>query len=52
MDIIYLEVHVIRITPHKRTIIVMEDGLFLEQRVMHIIKRNVMDITHAHPVDR
>jgi hypothetical protein len=52
VDIIYLEVHVIRITPHKRTIIVMEDGHFLEQRVMHTMMQPVMDITHVHQVDR
>ena len=52
MDILYQEVHVTGPIMHKRIIIVMEDGLFLEQRVMHTMMQPVMDITHVRKVDR
>ena len=50
--IICLDQLVIEIILLKRTTIVMVDGLLQEQIVMHIIKRNVIPITHAPKVGR
>ncbi len=50
--IICLDQHVIEIILLKRTTIVMVGGLFLDQRVMHIIKHNVIRIIHVPKVER
>jgi hypothetical protein len=52
VDIPYQEVHVIKIIMHKRTIIVMEAGRSLDQRVMHTMMQRVIHIIHVHQVDR
>ncbi len=43
---------VIEIILLKRTIIVMVGGLFLDQRVMHTMMRNVIRIIHVPKVGR